>query len=213
VCVCLSVLSFASTPGSFVHCVLGVRVWVWPGVINGVSRKFSRYSTNTTDLLQNPEIWSHVSISCGFFIGLPRYFGLGSDLCLWLDVELFFLWGLISTQAGLLLFCFVDMNRHYAPQSRGRSRSRYRDPCMGCSLWLKIITLFQKADQGEDGDSQRKCFFFESLLQTFSLISPNFFLSFQGLEIIRGGAKIFFPPRKVFSSNLHDCSSFDNLGG
>jgi len=46
VCMCLSLsFSLASTPGSFVHCVLIVRVyvWVWPGVGNGVSGEFSHY--------------------------------------------------------------------------------------------------------------------------------------------------------------------------
>jgi len=197
---CLShSLSFASTPGSFVHCVLGVRVWVWPGVGFGVSGKFSRYYlTHTTDLLQNPAIWSHVSISCGFFTGLPGYFSLGPDLFLWLNVKLFFLWGWILTQARLLLFCIVDMNHHYAPQSRGRSRSRYRVPWMGCSLRLKLIALFQKTDQGGDGlgDSQRKWIFVRKSVTTFCLISSDFFLNFHVLEINRGGAKKCFSPGK-----------------
>ena len=44
-CVSLFLSLFASTPGSFVHCVLGVRVclWVWPGVGYGVSGEYNRF--------------------------------------------------------------------------------------------------------------------------------------------------------------------------
>jgi len=41
----------------------------------------------------------------------------------------------------LLLCGFVDINRQYATRSRGRSRSRCRDPWVGCSLRPKLIAL------------------------------------------------------------------------
>ena len=53
VCVCVSLsLSLASTPGSFVHCVLGVRVWVWPGVGYWVT------ITPGHTLCHKPSVWS-----------------------------------------------------------------------------------------------------------------------------------------------------------
>jgi len=153
VCVCLFIfLSLTSTPGSFVHCVLLVQlyVWVWPGVGYGVSGEFSRYfSTRGWGRLKAKSpfdtsspihsAFAHVSISFGFLTGLSRYFVLGSDLFLWSDVGLFFLRRWIWT--WLVLLGFVDINCHYATQSRGRSWSRYCDPWMGCSLRLKLITL------------------------------------------------------------------------
>ena len=66
----------------------------------------------------------------------------------------------------LLFFGFVDINRHYATQSQGRSRSRYRDPWMRYSLRPTCRTGFQKKDQKEDGDSRRKSYLLPKVFVT-----------------------------------------------
>jgi len=76
----------------------------------------------------------------------------------------------------LLLCSFVDINRHYATQSRGRSRSRCRDPWVGCSLRPKLIaldirkrTMEKIVNLGGNHICIRK-----SLSQTFNLVRLDF---------------------------------------
>jgi hypothetical protein len=76
----------------------------------------------------------------------------------------------------LLLCGFVDINRHYATQSRGRSRSRCRDPWVGCSLRPKLIALdFRKRTMEKivNLGGNHICFR-KSLSQTFNLVRLDF---------------------------------------
>ena len=171
VCVCLSLaLSLASNPGSFIHCVLVVRVyaWVWPGVGHGVSGEFrSYYSTRgwrrlktrspfDTSSPEHSTFDTHVSISFRFPTGLSRYFVLESDEFLWPDVGLFFLRRWIWTR--LLLFGFVDINRHYATQSRGRSRSRTVTHEWGAFCDRNLPHWISEKGPGRGWDSRRKSY-------------------------------------------------------
>jgi len=76
----------------------------------------------------------------------------------------------------LLLCGFVDINRNYATQSRGRSRSRCRDPWVGCSLRPKLIALdFRKKTMKKivNLGGNHICFR-KSLSQTFNLVRLDF---------------------------------------
>jgi len=68
-CVSLFLSLLASTPGSFVHCVLGVWVcvWVWHGVGYGVSGESSRF-----ELTRGWRRWAH---------GKRRDFSPGAAAC------------------------------------------------------------------------------------------------------------------------------------
>ena len=116
----------------------------------------------------------HMSISFGCLTGLTRYFVLGFDLFLWPDVGLFFLRRWILTR--LFFLVFVDMNRHYVTESRGRSQSRYRDPWMGYSLLPKLIALDFKKKTREKMETlgRNDIFFRKPLSQTFSLMRLDF---------------------------------------
>ena len=77
---------------------------------------------------------------------------------------------------ALLLCGFIDINRHYAMQSPGRSRSRCRDPWEGCSLRPKLITLdFRKRTMEKivNLGGNHICFR-KSLSQTFNLVRLDF---------------------------------------
>jgi len=72
----------------------------------------------------------------------------------------------------LLLCGFVDINRHYATQSRGRSRSRCRDSWVRSILRPKLNTLdFRKRSMERMGTlgGNHICFR-KSLSQTFNLV-------------------------------------------
>jgi len=77
----------------------------------------------------------------------------------------------------LLLCGFVDINRHYTTQSRGRSRSRCRDLWVGCSWRPKLIALdFRKRTMEKIVilGGNHICFR-KSLSQTFNLVRLHFF--------------------------------------
>jgi len=186
VCVCLSLfLSLASTPSSFIHCVLVVQVyvWMWPGVGHGVSGDFSTYySTRGWGRLKTRSPFDTSSpedsafVTCLDLFWFPHWFVkiLCSwfDWFLWPDVGLFFLRRWIWTR--LLWFVSVDINHHSAMQSR--RRSRYRDPWMGCILRPKLIALdFRKRTRERMGTlgGNHICFR-NSLSQTFNLIRLDF---------------------------------------
>jgi len=181
-------LSLPSTPGSFVHCVLIVQmyVWVWPGIGYGVSGEFSRYySTQRWGRLKTRSAFDRSSpehaafVTCLDLFRFPHSFD--KTLCsrVWF-ISLTRCWFVLSKQVDLdstsFVLVFVDMNHHYAKQSRGRSQSRYRDPWMGYRLLSKLIALdFRKRTREKTGTlGGNDVFFRKSLSQTFSLIRLDF---------------------------------------
>jgi len=147
-CACVSpFLSLASTPGSFIHCVLVVQVyvWVWPGVGQGVFGNFSSYySTRGWGRLTRSPFDTSSSehttfVTCLDLFWVPHWFV--KILCSW--VSFIFLtrcWFVLSEEVdldltSLVLFCWHQLryplsvfnknstlNHHSATQSRGRSR-------------------------------------------------------------------------------------------
>jgi len=147
-CACVSLffsLSFQLLVVSF-FCVLGVWMcmWRWSGVGYGVSREFSRYYStrgwgrfkaelHSTNLSSEPSAF----VTCLDLSWFPHWFATILVTWVWF-VYVTRCWVFLYLGAHLywtseVLSCFVDMNRHYATQSRGRSRSRYREPWMGRS--------------------------------------------------------------------------------
>jgi len=188
VCLSLSLsLSLASTPGSFVHCVLVVQVyvWVWPGVDHGVSRDFSRYySTRRWGRLKTRSPFDTSSsehstfVTCLDLFWFPNWFV--KILCSWVwFISLTRCWFVFSEEVDLDSTFLVWFCSHQPPLRNAVLREimvTYRDPWMGCILQPKIIALdFRKRTRERMGTlgGNHICFR-KSLSQTFNLIRLDF---------------------------------------
>ena len=103
--------------------------------------------------------------------------------------------GWILTQSLLLLFCFVDMNHHYATQYRGRSQSRYRDPWLewdAVSDW-NLLHPSEKAPGRSRRLSEEMIL---SLCHKPSVWSVEIFFPTFPSSFDKGGEEMFFFPGK-----------------
>ena len=160
-------LSLASTPGSFVHCVLVVQVyvWVWPGVGHGVSGDFSSYySTRGWGRLKTRSKFDTSSsehsafVTCFDLYWFPHLFV--KILCSW--VSFIFLtrrWFVLSEDVDLDSTSLVWFCWHQAPLRNSPEGDHGHVPWPMSKVHFATETYrtgFQKKDQVEDGDSRSK---------------------------------------------------------
>jgi len=183
-CVSLS-LSLASTPGSFVHCVFIVQVyvWVWPGVGQGVSGDFSSYySTRGWGRLKTRSPFDTSSsehttfVTCLDLFWFPHWFV--KILCSWVwFISWTRCWFILSEEVdldstSLVWFCWHQLGyplSGFNKNSTLKHHSVIHEPWSMNGVHFATETYhtgFQKKDQGEDGDSRRKSYLFPKIFVT-----------------------------------------------